>query len=74
VFFEDQNTPGNAQAGHALDGVRVGVRFGHAQRWDLSACLDNATDKRYLVDAGNTAACLARGRTSREIRTCTARG
>jgi len=54
VFFEDQNTPGIEQAGYALYSVRAGVRFGQAQRWDLSAWVDNATDKQYLIDAGNT--------------------
>ncbi len=54
VFFEDQNTPGIEQAGYALYKVRAGVRFGQDQRWDLSAWVDNATDKQYLIDAGNT--------------------
>ncbi len=54
VFFEDQNTPGIEQAGYALYSVRAGVRFGQDQRWDLSAWVDNATDKQYLIDAGNT--------------------
>jgi len=54
VYFEDQNTPGIEQAGYALYSLRAGVRFGQAQRWDLSAYVDNATDKDYLIDAGNT--------------------
>ncbi|WP_454831694.1 TonB-dependent receptor [Pseudoxanthomonas wuyuanensis] len=54
VFFEDQNTPGIEQAGYALYNLRAGVRFGTKQRWDLSAHVDNATDKQYLIDAGNT--------------------
>ncbi len=54
TFFEDQNTPGIEQAGYALYNVRAGVRFGENGRWDLSAYVDNATDKDYLIDAGNT--------------------
>ena len=54
TFFEDQNTPGIEQAGYALYNLRAGVRFGENGRWDLSAYVDNATDKQYLIDAGNT--------------------
>lgn len=54
VYFEDQNTPGIEQAGYALYNVRAGVRFGDKGQWDLSAFVDNASDKQYLIDAGNT--------------------
>ncbi len=54
VFFEDQNTPGIEQAGYALYSLRAGVRFGPGERWDLGAFVDNAGDKQYLIDAGNT--------------------
>ncbi len=54
VYFEDQNTPGIEQAGYALYNLRAGLRFGAGLRWDLSAYVDNATDKQYLIDAGNT--------------------
>lgn len=54
VFFEDQNTPGIEQPGYALYGLRTGVRFGPGERWDLGAHVDNASDKPYLIDAGNT--------------------
>jgi len=53
VYFEDQNQPGIEQSGYALVDVRAGVLF-DGGKWDLSVFVRNATDKEYLIDAGNT--------------------
>ncbi|GIX36946.1 MAG: TonB-dependent receptor [Silanimonas sp.] len=53
VYFEDQNQPGIEQAGYALIDLKAGVLLGEG-RWDLGVFVKNATDKAYLIDAGNT--------------------
>lgn len=52
VYFEDANQPNLYQRGYGLLGLRVGMRF--ATHWDVSVWGDNLTDRKYLIDAGNT--------------------
>ena len=63
VFFQDENNPSAFGTQHALAGqiqqsgyglfnLRGGVNFG--REWTLTLSVDNAFDKHYLIDAGNT--------------------
>jgi len=53
VFFEDTNFAGIEQGGYALYNLSAGIRFDDG-RWDLRADVSNLSNKRYLIDAGNT--------------------
>jgi outer membrane receptor protein involved in Fe transport len=61
VFFEDDNHPSSLghsfagqiqQSGYGLVNLRGGVNFG--KEWTVTVSLDNALNKKYLIDAGNT--------------------
>ena len=61
VFFEDDNNPvafglsfaGKVQQeGYGLLNLRTGITFN--EHWTLTASIDNALNKKYLIDAGNT--------------------
>jgi outer membrane receptor protein involved in Fe transport len=52
VYFEDENQPGIEQDGYGLFNLRAGWRF--ADHWELGVWGNNLTDKKYLIDAGNT--------------------
>lgn len=53
VFFEDTNFAGIEQGGYALYNLSAGIRFDDG-RWDLRGNVSNLSNKRFLVDAGNT--------------------
>jgi len=52
IFFELPNNPAISQRPVFLVNARAGVKLG--QRFELAGFLRNATNKRYLLDAGNT--------------------
>ena len=61
VFFEDENNPATfghsfagqiQQSAYSLVNLRTGMNFG--SRWSLTFSIDNALNKKYLIDAGNT--------------------
>jgi outer membrane receptor protein involved in Fe transport len=61
VYFEDDNNPtslGHSFAGqiqqsaYGLVNLRTGWNFG--SKWSLTFSIDNALNKKYLIDAGNT--------------------
>ncbi len=53
VFFELPNNPAIAQGGYTLVNLRAGVEFDQG-RYTLGGFARNLTNKRYLIDAGNT--------------------
>lgn len=56
VFIEEDNDAEIAQGAYGLAKLRVGLAFGEAERYELTAFVNNALDKDYLIDAGNTGA------------------
>jgi iron complex outermembrane receptor protein len=56
TWFEDGgNTETFAQGAYGLLSLRIGVTFDQ-NHWDMGLFADNLTNKKYLVDAGNTGA------------------
>ncbi|BCA61528.1 membrane protein [Sphingomonas sp. HMP9] len=53
VFFELPNTDAISQRGYTLVNVRAGLEFAQG-RYSVGGFVRNATNKRYLIDAGNT--------------------
>lgn len=53
VFFEDANTPGIEQGAYGLLNLRGGVQSADGV-WTLTAFVENAFDREYIIDAGNT--------------------
>jgi outer membrane receptor protein involved in Fe transport len=53
VFFEDTNFADIEQGGYALYNLSAGIRFSDG-RWDLRGNVSNLSNKRHLIDAGNT--------------------
>ena len=53
VFFELPNREAISEEGYTLVNVRAGVE-GPEGRWRVGGFARNVTDKRYLIDAGNT--------------------
>ena len=53
VYFEDDNNPAYAQAGYGLLNLRTGVSL-DGGRWDLGLWGSNLTNRKYLIDGGNT--------------------
>ena len=53
VFFELPNTEAVSQRGYTLVNVRAGLEFAQG-RYSVGGFVRNATNKRYLIDAGNT--------------------
>ena len=53
VYFEDDNNPAYAQAGYGLLNLRTGVSLDQG-RWDLGLWGSNLTNRKYLIDGGNT--------------------
>lgn len=52
VFFEETNLPGISQNGYRLLNYRVGAVL--YNKYELSFFMNNAFDKKYIIDAGNT--------------------
>ena len=53
IYFEVPNTEAISQDGVTLVNLRAGVSFAEG-RYEISGFMRNATDKNYLLDAGNT--------------------
>ena len=53
VYFEDDNNPAYAQSGYGLLNLRSGVSLQRG-RWDLGVWGSNLTNRKYLIDGGNT--------------------
>lgn len=53
VFFELPNTAAISQGGYTLVNMRAGIDFDNG-RYTLGGFARNLTNKRYLIDAGNT--------------------
>jgi iron complex outermembrane receptor protein len=53
VFFELPNNPAISTPGYTLVNVRAGLEFAQG-RYSVGGFVRNATNKRYLIDAGNT--------------------
>ncbi|MEG8042186.1 TonB-dependent receptor [Sphingomonas faeni] len=53
VFFELPNTEAVSQRGYTLVNLRAGLEFAQG-RYSVGGFVRNATNKRYLIDAGNT--------------------
>lgn len=54
VFFELPNREAISQAGYTLVNLRAGVEFGERGRFRLGGFARNLTNKKFLIDAGNT--------------------
>lgn len=52
-YFEDDNDPWEFQKAYAILDLKIGFDS-HDGRWGGSVYLENALDKEYLIDAGNT--------------------
>ncbi len=55
VFFELPNTEAISQKGYTLVNLRAGLEFAQG-RYSVGGFVRNATNKRYLIDAGNVGA------------------
>lgn len=55
MFFDDKNIAGLEQKAYGSLNLRTGISF-DAGLWDLGLWAANLTDKKYLIDAGNTGA------------------
>ncbi len=55
VYFEDANQPGIEQGGYGLLNLRAGVQDADGT-WKATIFVENALDRDYLIDAGNTGA------------------
>ncbi|RDI99808.1 TonB-dependent receptor [Dyella solisilvae] len=53
VYFEDDNNPNYVQPAYGLFNLRTGITFDHG-RWDLGLWGNNLSNKKYLIDAGNS--------------------
>ncbi|WP_380787016.1 TonB-dependent receptor [Sphingomonas sp. R86521] len=53
VFFELPNNPAISTPGYTLVNLRAGLEFAEG-RYSVGGFVRNATNKRYLIDAGNT--------------------
>ncbi len=53
VFFELPNNPAISTPGYTLVNLRAGLEFA-AGKYSVGGFVRNATNKRYLIDAGNT--------------------
>ena len=53
VFFELPNNPAISTPGYTLVNARAGLEFAQG-RYSVGGFVRNATNKRYLIDAGNT--------------------
>jgi iron complex outermembrane recepter protein len=53
IFFELPNLAAISQDGYALANLRLGLAAADG-RWSVEGFLNNAFDKEYLIDAGNT--------------------
>ena len=53
VFFEIPNTEAISQRGYTLVNLRAGLEFAQG-KYSVGGFVRNATNKRYLIDAGNT--------------------
>ncbi|MET4897017.1 TonB-dependent receptor [Sphingomonadaceae bacterium jetA1] len=54
VFFELPNRDAISQGGYTLVNLRAGFEFGDHGRFTVGGFARNLTNKRYLIDAGNT--------------------
>lgn len=54
VYFELPNSEAISQGGYTLVNLRAGVEFGADSRFHVGGFARNLTNKRYLIDAGNT--------------------
>lgn len=54
VYFELPNSEAISQRGYTLVNLRAGVEFGDQGRFHVGGFARNLTNKRYLIDAGNT--------------------
>ena len=54
VYFELPNSEAISQGGYTLVNLRAGVEFGDQSRFHVGGFARNLTNKRYLIDAGNT--------------------
>ncbi|WP_375244959.1 TonB-dependent receptor [Sphingomonas parapaucimobilis] len=54
VYFELPNSEAISQGGYTLVNLRAGVEFGDQGRFHVGGFARNLTNKRYLIDAGNT--------------------
>lgn len=52
-FFEDDNDPREFQSAYGLLDLKFGLESENG-RWAASVYVENATDEKYLIDAGNT--------------------
>jgi iron complex outermembrane receptor protein len=53
VFFELPNNPAISTPGYTLVNLRAGIELGEG-RYRIGGFVRNATNKKYLIDAGNT--------------------
>ena len=72
IYFEVPNSEAISQKGVMLVNLRAGVSFAE-DRYEISAFVRNATDRNYLLDAGNTGGALASRPSSPPNRASTAR-
>ena len=54
VYFELPNSEAISQRGYTLVNLSAGVEFGEQGRFHIGGFARNLTNKRYLIDAGNT--------------------
>ena len=54
VYFELPNSEAISQSGYTLVNLRAGLEFGEQGRFHIGGFARNLTNKRYLIDAGNT--------------------
>jgi outer membrane receptor protein involved in Fe transport len=54
VYFELPNREAISQGGYTLVNLRAGMEFGAESRFHIGGFARNLTNKRYLIDAGNT--------------------
>ena len=54
VYFELPNSEAISQGGYTLVNLRAGVEFGADGSFHVGGFARNLTNKRYLIDAGNT--------------------
>jgi len=54
VFFELPNREAISQGGYTLVNLRAGVEFGERSRFRVGGFARNLTNRKFLIDAGNT--------------------
>jgi len=52
VFFEETNLPNISQDGYGILNLRTGIVIN--KKYELNFYVNNALDKKYIVDTGNT--------------------